>query len=309
VLLATYNGEKWLEAQIDSILHQNNVVISIIASDDGSIDGSVSILKKYSASNSVICLPQSDIRFGSAARNFYRLIRDAELGNTAYVAFCDQDDLWFPNKIHRAIKLLEASNAEAYSSNVEAFWEDGRRVIINKAQPQRACDHIFSSPGPGCTFVIRREAFDALRAWAVNRFDDLCGVASHDWVIYAFYRCNGYKWIIDHHPTMAYRQHASNEIGANIGIMSRLNRLSFALNGKYLRIVLDIISILGIKSPTVDRIRRFKIADRLWLSCRVLDYRRNRFEALVLILIFMFSLKPRGIQSPIAPLVDVNHKQ
>ena len=133
LLLASYNGVKYIKEQIDSILNQKDVDITIFISDDLSIDRTIEYLQDiYKDFKNIVYLP-SGSKFGGAGKNFFRLIRDVDLSSFDFVSFVDQDDIWYEDKLIRAIKIIEDKQIDAYSSNVLAFWEDGKKMIINKS--------------------------------------------------------------------------------------------------------------------------------------------------------------------------------
>jgi rhamnosyltransferase len=99
------------------------------------------------------------------------------------------------------VRGLNAHQADGYSSNVTAFWSDGRPdMLISKADPQRCWDHFFESAGPGCTYVLRTNMAIALQDCLRARPAEAARVYSHDWLIYAYARANGYRWHIDPTP-------------------------------------------------------------------------------------------------------------
>jgi rhamnosyltransferase len=234
-------------------------------------------------------------RLGSAHRNFLRLIRDTELGDAGYFALSDQDDIWLPTKLARGLDCLCAFSAQGYSSNVTAFWPDGRRRLINKAQPQRRFDYLFGSPGPGCTFVLPRATFVQLQGFVTENFDSLQSIWVHDWLIYAFARSRGMRWHIDGQPSMLYRQHGMNEIGVNAGWRAAKNRLRHVRSGAYRRDILAIADSVGEASNVVARLRRLSFLDRLWLMMQVREFRRRWTDCAILAVFFLLmpSDRPR----------------
>ena len=156
VLLAAYNGEKYIKQQIDSILDQTQRPNKIFINIDQSQDKTVSVIQDLAKQNPIIKILNSDKMFGSAAANFINLIIDADLSDVDYIALADQDDVWKEDKLEKAIQKLE-QGFDGYSSNVEAFWEDGRKQVLVKNQPQQKFDHLFESAGPGCTFVLSKK--------------------------------------------------------------------------------------------------------------------------------------------------------
>ena len=155
ILLAAYNGENWINEQIDSILSQKNVEITIYISCDLSTDSTIDIIDSY-PKGKIIVMPYGQ-KFGAAAPNFYRLIKDVDFSSFDYIALSDQDDIWLDDKLISAIHKIKSENAVAYSSNVTAFWSNGTKKIINKAAQQREYDYLFESPGPGCSFVLQKD--------------------------------------------------------------------------------------------------------------------------------------------------------
>lgn len=224
VLLAAYNGEFAISAQVDSIIEQQCDSLVVFISVDKCDDASMKICFDYSEKyQNIILLPYGE-RFGGAGKNFYRLLKDAELSGYDYIAFSDQDDIWPENKLTKAIEKLQ--QYDCYSANVTAFWEDDREVLIDKAQPQRAWDFLFEAAGPGCTYVFKREVAIKFKAWLVERYEQVGDdIALHDWLLYAFSRSQGYSWFIDPEPMMLYRQHANNQVGTNNSFGAAKKRL------------------------------------------------------------------------------------
>jgi len=292
VLLATYNGERWLDEQLESTVRQQGVRVTVAASDDTSSDGTVELLQRWASKESIEILPASASRFGSAHRNFLRLIRDAEPGDADFFALADQDDIWLPGKLLRAVECLCSTAAQGYSGNVTAFWPDGSRQLIDKAQPQRSLDHLFGSPGPGCTFVLPRPAFLQLKAFITEQFDRLQTIWVHDWLIYAFVRSSGGRWHIDSRPLMLYRQHGRNEIGVNAGWRAAMNRWKLVRSGAYRRDILAIADATGVANTVVDSLRRLNLADRVALILRARAFRRRLSECLILAVLLL--VMPRG---------------
>ncbi len=229
--MATYNGSEWLTEQLESILGQVAVEITVFVSDDSSFDGTQAILEQYTRSRpEVQILPQIERR-GGAAANFYRLFRDVDFSGYDYVALADQDDAWLPDKLIRAHQLLVAERISAYSSNVVAFWTPSRRRLIEKAQPQRRWDYLFEAAGPGCTYVLTSEVAARFQTFVRTRWEEVCGVGLHDWLLYAFVRSHGESWKIDERPSMLYRQHGQNQVGVNMGFQAFMRRVRQVADG------------------------------------------------------------------------------
>lgn len=285
--MSTYNGEGWLAEQLDSIGQQQQVSVRITVSDDQSTDGTLQVLSRYASGLPLTILPAQEERFGNANRNFLRLIRDANIGEAGFVALADQDDIWHPDKLVRAVTRLNSEAAGGYSSDVEAFWPDGRTKVVKKSYPQKRLDYLFGSPGPGCTFVLTRELFLKLREWVTENYAILSGLWVHDWIFYAFARSRGFRWIIDNVPTMRYRQHECNEIGANFGIRAIQARLDIVRQGRYRHDIVLISELTASSQECSQALRRLNLMDRLWLIGHARDFRRSWPEVFALQIIFL----------------------
>lgn len=281
VLLAAFNGMRYIAEQIESILQQRNVEVQIVVSVDRSTDGTESFLSKWALQEPRLTLLPFGEHFGGAAPNFYRLLRDVDLTGFDYVSFADQDDLWHQEKLWRAHSLMTECAAFGYSSNVTAFWPSGRTQLVNKAQPQRANDHFFEAAGPGCTYVLRAKLLVPLQHLAVRACESLLRVEYHDWFIYAFFRVNNYSWVIDDWSSMQYRQHESNQLGVNVGLVSRWRRALRVLSGHGFEQSSLIADLVGASSTRI--VQKGLRGDRfgyLWLGFRANQCRRKRLDRL-----------------------------
>ncbi|MGE7962604.1 glycosyltransferase [Pseudomonas sp. NPDC089918] len=245
VLLAAYNGMRWIEEQLASILDQSAVDVTVYISIDPSTDGTEAWCAAYAAEHpEVLVLPAAG-SFGGASRNFFRLIRDVDFESYDFVAFADQDDVWHSNKLQRATQAIQARRVEAYSSNVTAFWPDGSTHVLDKAQPQVAWDFLFEAAGPGCTYVMSKKLADSLKASMLANWQQLQDVSLHDWYCYAFARSHGYRWYIDSEPSMDYRQHERNQVGANKGLSPLIARYKTIHDGWWFNQVQLIAHLVG----------------------------------------------------------------
>jgi rhamnosyltransferase len=288
--MAAYNGEAWIEQQIKSILEQESVNIDLLISVDKSTDDTITRLEKLANTHNNIQIIQSGQRFGSAARNFFFAIANAEADSYDYVALSDQDDIWVPDKLSRAVETLRRNLSEAYSSNVVAFWPDGRKKLVNKAQGQTTYDHYFEAAGPGCTYVLTRRAFEKLKKHMSKNNALIRKVNSHDWFIYAFCRSKGLSWIIDPVPSMYYRQHSANEVGVNIGINAALSRVKKVVAGWYLnecKAIAEAVSASNVNRVTLA-LKRQNVYDFLWLAVHAGKCRRRMRDKLAFCLIMLF---------------------
>ena len=225
VLLAAFNGEEWISEQIDSILNQKGVNITLYINIDLSSDQTKNICMDFSLRYSNIVILPYGKRYGSAAKNFFYMIKDINFNKYDYISLSDQDDIWLPEKIQRAVSVLSTKKIDAYSSDVIAFWSDGRRRLIKKSFPQKSLDYFFESSGPGCTFVLRRKTVELFKNFLISNWREINRIELHDWLLYAYVRHSGMEWFIDDNPLMLYRQHEKNVVGVNYGFAGFLKRL------------------------------------------------------------------------------------
>lgn len=276
VLLAAYNGVRWIEEQLFSILNQAAVDVTVYISIDPSSDGTEALCLRYAAEHPcVIVLPDSG-RFGGASRNFFRLVRDVDFGNFDFIAFSDQDDIWHSDKLLRATRSIAEQRVDAYSSNVTAFWPDGKTVLLDKAQPQVGLDYLFEAAGPGCTYVMSNALAGSLKASMLANWQQLQGVSLHDWYCYAYARSNGYRWYIDPATSMDYRQHERNQVGANTGLRPLIRRYKTIHDGWWFSQVELIAALVKPEqSPSTVSGRRLRGMQLITLSFSAWQCRRR----------------------------------
>jgi len=296
VLMATYNGLKWLPEQVNSILNQVDVDLTLFVSDDGSSDGTFEHIKALTEDYSRIVLLPKVQRRGSAGQNFYRLICEVDVTGYDFIAFADQDDIWNLDKLSRHIDVIRNSNAEAVSSNVLAFWPDGSQKLINKSQLQKTYDFLFESAGPGCSFLMTPWLIDAVRRQLLSH-EEARDVTLHDWLTYAICRAHGRGWVIDEVPSLQYRQHQTNVVGANSGLNAAFTRLKKINSGWYrheVALISRVVASISSNKKLLDFqkiIHGNSILDQLNLVPYALQGRRKVTDRLVLvasILLFFF---------------------
>jgi rhamnosyltransferase len=232
VLLAAYNGEQYIREQLDSILNQQDVDLSIIISVDKCNDTTLSIVNDYASKYpSIISILPYGKKYGSAGNNFTRLLCEVDFKPYQYISFADQDDIWLPYKLTRAVSEIERNSVDAYSSNVTAFWMTGKRKLIKKSYTQVDYDYLFESPGPGCTFLLTCALTELIQSHLRDNLEKGKTFWMHDWYCYSFARYHGFSWYIDPEPMMLYRQHELNVVGANSGWQGFFQRFSTIMNG------------------------------------------------------------------------------
>ena len=298
IFLAAYNGENYIVEQLQTILNQTQKPYKILINIDQSSDKTESIVKEFARTNPEIQILNSNKRFGSAAANFIHLLKNTDLTEVEYIALADQDDLWKEDKLEKAIQKLQQVY-DGYSSNVEAFWKDGRQKIILKNQSQQELDYLFESAGPGCTFVMTKKLALSLQEFLKGgQFDQLDNY--HDWLIYAYARSNGFKWYIDPYPGVEYRQHNANVFGANVGVKAFISRIYRVLNGEGFDFAFRLMKELNIQEPFIQSLLPVSRINLLRLAFQCKHCRRRwrdqiYFFCACILLAIIFPKKLRAI--------------
>ncbi len=208
VVMSTYNGERYIEEQIESILKQTGVDVFLYIRDDGSKDGTISILKKYETLDQVNVIYGENIGIGMSFMSVLLSLTD---DYDAY-AFSDQDDIWAEDKLACALSFLDREEGcVLYASNLERVDADNHSqgLIFDKGQ---SFDHsllftICSSKCYGCTQVFSRELFQLVKERRVS--DEMLRLRLHDSWISVSAAAAG-KIIFDPNAHIRYRRHGDN---------------------------------------------------------------------------------------------------
>ena len=235
ILLATYNGARYLREQLESLQNQTYNDWILIARDDGSTDGTLEILRNFSARNpGKLRLIEDTDRGLGAKGNFARLLEHA---TARYVAFCDQDDVWLPNKLELSMaKMLELENH--YGSQTPLLLHTDLEVVdaelARVAESYWKYQHLWpQSPShwkrlmvqntvTGCTALANRSLYLLARPVAIEAI-------MHDWWLALVASLFGRIEAIDS-ATVRYRQHGQNDTGAQAWgmgvVLSKLSNLA-----------------------------------------------------------------------------------
>ena len=232
MVMASYNGERFLEHQLASFEAQLHQRWCLYVSDDGSTDATRRTVSKFGER----VQHRNEVRLVDGPRkgfvsNFLTAICQAP--NADYYAIADQDDIWGEKKLSRALNFLVdiASNRPAlYCARTETADIEGRPVGLSPPFKRRPCfaNALVQSIAGGNTMVMNRTAQELLRQ-AGPQLD----VVSHDWWIYLIVSGAGGEVIYDLQPNILYRQHAANLVGANTGLLARSSRLNLLLKGRF----------------------------------------------------------------------------
>lgn len=230
VLLATKDGARHLAAQLDSIAAQSEWGrIDLVASDDGSSDGTLTLLAEAAAKwrrgrFEVVTGPGRGF-----AENFRSLLQREV--TTSYVAFSDQDDIWLASKLSVAAQALGDADAPALYC--------GRTLLVSAEDQPIGMSPLFTrqvgfanalvqSIAGANTMVLNRAGFALARQAALRS-----SFVSHDWLCYQIVSGAGGVVVYDPIPQVRYRQHGDNLVGANTGWRARVDRLRRAWGGRF----------------------------------------------------------------------------
>jgi len=219
ILMATFNGERYIEEQIESIVNQSFKKWKLFVRDDGSTDSTVNIIKKFVDGNpEKIFFIESVNQPSGAKGNFARLLgsTDAE-----YFMFCDQDDVWLPDKVELTfnrmlevekengsrVPILIHTDLKVTDENLQIHAESFSKYQNLKPRKMKSLNRLLvQNVITGCTVMINR----ALKNIALPVPNS---AIMHDWWFGLVASAFGIVDYIDT-PTVLYRQHGINEIGA-----------------------------------------------------------------------------------------------
>lgn len=216
ILMSTYNGEKYLIEQLDSILAQTHGNLILTIRDDGSKDSTSEILSSYATADKRIRLVLQD-NLGIVG-SFYWLLKNAD-SECQFFAFADQDDVWLPNKVERALNVLsgyDQAQPLLYCSRVEYVSADLSHLAYSPMIKARTGlrNALVQNVFTGCTVVMNNAAHKLLlkHNWPQQVF-------MHDWWSYLVISAFG-KVINDDFVSIKYRQHGGNVVGGTVSFMS-----------------------------------------------------------------------------------------
>lgn len=233
ILLAVHNGQPYLQEQLNSIARQTHGRWRILASDDGSCDTSRDILDRFAAATGRL-RQISGPRLGPAA-NFLFLIRAfANLARENDVlAFCDQDDVWMPERLAHGMRALDRLDTEKPALFCSRTLITGAELQSPRpsrklARPPGFRNALVQNIAAGNTILLNR-AGTRLICDAAGETD---AVVMHDWWVYQVITAAGGVVIHENTPLIYYRQHRNNQIGANTSFTARCFRVWMIASGQ-----------------------------------------------------------------------------
>ncbi|VUW93527.1 UDP-Glc:alpha-D-GlcNAc-diphosphoundecaprenol beta-1,3-glucosyltransferase WfgD [Streptococcus constellatus] len=220
VMMSTYNGEKFLQEQVDSILNQEDCEVRLLIRDDGSKDRTIKILEDYSNKDSrVSWYTGENLR---SAKSFMHLLIHCEKFYD-YYAFADQDDVWDVDKLSVAIESLEQQGGPAiYCSNSMLVNEEleGSGEYLYKHVPQFTLSRVLiAGQIQGATMVLNRTFANYFEHEEIPNY-----IPMHDYYVSAVCLAVGGKVFYDSDSHMKYRQHGNNVFGIDTSFLGKVKR-------------------------------------------------------------------------------------
>ena len=240
VVLCTYNGELYLQELLDSLSAQSTPVDRLVLRDDGSRDNTVDLVRHWAVRQGIQLdeLRGAEMRLGPARSFLTALVRSAPAD---VHLLADQDDVWLPTKVERAVAALLNEDQPRlpvlYASRLQIVDETLNPLGLSPCPaklsfPSAACESLLT----GCTMALNEE----LRLLASRGVPDC--VAMHDWWLYMLASATG-RVLFDVHPTVMYRQHGANVIGVETTgwrkLHARIRRFAFGRPGVRRRQLLE----------------------------------------------------------------------
>lgn len=216
VFLSTYNGEKYIVSQIESLLVQKDVKVNILVRDDGSTDGTVDILKKYEKKGVLTFYQGKNMGY---AKSFLHLLTNNKEAD--YYAFCDQDDVWLPDKLIKAIeKISKNEGPSLYTSTLKRVDENLRFLGMQSFKNLRITlgAEFTRHRLAGCTFVFNKELYNIIKnAYYIKNLN-----CSHDKLITILCLAINGKVIFDKNSYILFRRYGTNTSSDGKSILHKL---------------------------------------------------------------------------------------
>ncbi|HOV27887.1 MAG TPA: glycosyltransferase family 2 protein [Pseudobacteroides sp.] len=284
VLLSTYNGEKYLQEQLNSLYSQEGVELHLIVRDDGSTDKTHQILDENQRQNLLTWYTGENKR---PAWSFMDLVMKAP--QSEYYAFCDQDDVWLPDKLKIAISKLEEfpiDKPALYYGHPRLVNENLEFIKSPKSSYDKMLDFyssMINSNATGCTMVFNRALLELVRLKSPSY------IAMHDGWFHKVCIVAGGNLYYDEDVHILYRQHGGNVIGSSNSLIKKIKqRLSSLKNKECIRskTIASLLECYGYLMSDEEKLIAEKVANykngisaraKLFFDCRIKTnyFRRN----------------------------------
>lgn len=252
VLLSTYNGERYLETQLNSILQQEGVEVNILIRDDGSTDRTLDLLHAYQKRASNVFVLEEENR--GSIQSFYKLMDYArtQYDSYDYYAFSDQDDYWLPDKLFRAVSMNKNhSDNYLYHSCYEVVDADLNLIFRLSTGHTRGTlgEALISNYAIGCSEVFTYKVLEQSASICDYSLEDKKYYPYHDLWVYLVALATKADVVFDDYCGLKYRQHGHNVIGTGRSKTetrkAQFRNLMTARNLKsgFARILLDLLHV------------------------------------------------------------------
>lgn len=235
ILLATYNGGRFLAEQLSSIARQTHANWTLTVSDDGSTDNTLDLVAQFAEQVSQQVTVLSGPCQGSSTRNFFHLIQHAQAKDPSDLfAFCDQDDVWLEDKLERAV-AWHANNivkpVRLYCGRTQFVNEQLKPIGLSPGikRPPSFGNALVQNIASGNTMVMSSAVLMAQKEIQPEHS------VWHDWTTYLVATSLGGLVWFDDAPSLHYRQHMANVIGSNDGLRAQIARLGPLFSGRFKR--------------------------------------------------------------------------
>jgi len=309
ILLATYNGARFLREQLASITKQTHSNWTLTISDDGSTDQTLDILSQFQkTAPQKIKIMSGSMSTRGSTENFLRLIQQVRTATfNDLFAFCDQDDVWLPDKLTRAVEWHSTNLSDSvrlYCARTLYVNEQLKPIGLsnNWNNPPSFGNALVENIASGNSMVMSHALIEALQH--INPRHSVW----HDWTTYLVATALNGSVKFDNNPCLLYRQHSFNVIGSNVGLKRLLIQLPSIILGRY-RLWADLteLAVIDIKHFLPEsnakifsdfQLMRYSSGIHIRIKIFILSsIRRQKFFANVG-LIFLLLLKSKKISNP-----------
>lgn len=298
ILLCTFNGSRFLKAQLESIESQAYENWFVVTSDDGSTDQTLKILQEYRSKWPVGKLMVHSGPRKGFCQNFLSLACNSDI-SASYYAFCDQDDVWLPTKLNVALM-----NITQNQDPNEPYLYCGRTTYVDESLRKTGSSPLFSFPrtfrnalvqsiAGGNTMVFNQKTKEFLeKAGPIKH-------PSHDWWLYQLVTGVGGVVFYDPEAHVLYRQHKDALVGGNNSIIAKAERVSMVFKGHFRKWGdMNVAALSSIKPLLCEgnnwtlelfkKMRNASLRDRLRLLSVIGLYRQTRYGSISLIIAVLF---------------------
>lgn len=278
ILLGSYNGETYIQEQLNSFVNQDMGDWHLWVSDDGSTDNTHAILGAHPATQSGRVTILNGPRQGFS-KNFLSLVNHPQIAAN-YYAYSDQDDIWHSDKLSKAIAWLDTIDPTIpalYGARSTLIDQNNHEIGITNhfTQPFTFQNALVQNVAAGNTMVFNQAARDILKHAGLD-----ITVSFHDWWTYILVTGYGGKVMIDQSPVLRYRQHGNNVFGRNNNLQAKLTRIKKLFSGQmrewndlHVNVLNNNIQLLTPENQLI--FKRFARGRNRWLLPRLAELKQS----------------------------------